>query len=340
MDEGERVVVRMAQPSLVVDAHSHIFPEIRGRIGDGPVVGVGYGSVVIGGNRVQVLPPLNRRVEHTPAMLLTSMGLVGVDRAVLLQGPFYGHCNRYVGEALERHNDVLVGAIGIDPWRVGRSGFERALRVAPLATALKLEFSERTGLSALHRGKQLDAREIGWLWEGLEQRGMVAVIDLGHIGGCGYQTDAVRKLASRHGRLSFVIAHLSQPNPTVLRSRRERGEWLNQISLGELPNVSFDLASLPAYFDKRDSYRGLRQCLRWAVEAVGPEKLMWGSDIPAMLARATYEDLFEAVVERLDFLTASEREMVTGGNALRVFWGCRSRQVANTVCDSGASSDD
>jgi predicted TIM-barrel fold metal-dependent hydrolase len=305
---------------LVVDAHSHIFPAVRGRIGDGPVTGLQYGAVSLGRQTIQVLPPLNRRVEHTPEMLLAAMAESGVDRAVLLQGPFYGHCNKYVGEALERYQSTLSGAVGCDPWQAGRYGWRRARDVAPAARAFKLEFSERTGLSGLHPGKRLDDDDVAWLWQELDRSDMVAVIDLGHIGGSGYQTEAVRRLALRHPRLQFVIAHLSQPNVRVLTSRRERAEWLGQISLGVLPNVAFDLASLPAYFDKSQSYRGLRQCLRWAVDTVGPAKLMWGSDIPAMLPRATYGDLFTIVTERLDFLTTADRAQVTGGNALRLFW--------------------
>ena len=82
-----------------IDAHAHVFPRIRGRIGAGPVVGLRYGRAAVGEGFVQVLPPLNARVVHSPSMLVAAMDLVGVDRAVLLQGPFYGYCNAYVNAA-------------------------------------------------------------------------------------------------------------------------------------------------------------------------------------------------------------------------------------------------
>jgi predicted TIM-barrel fold metal-dependent hydrolase len=254
-------------------------------------------------------------------MLIAAMDLVGVDRAVLLQGPFYGYCNTYVNAAATEYRDRFAAAIASDPWKDGRRGFEKACKVAAAARAFKLEFSERTGLSGLYRGALLGTAELAWLWEELDARQMVLVIDLGHIGGLGYQTEAVRAVAARHPNLRIVIAHLAQPSPAVVRDRKTRNAWLDQVSLGLLENVWFDTASLPAYFAREPSYRGLADCLRWAVEAIGSDRIMWGSDIPATLPGATYQQLHDVVAERLAFLDSASRQRVFGGTALRVFWG-------------------
>lgn len=100
-----------------IDAHAHVFPRIRGRIGAGPVVGLRYGRAAVGEGFVQVLPPLNARVVHSPSMLVAAMDLVGVDRAVLLQGPFYGYCNAYVNAAATCFRDRFAAAIATDPGR-------------------------------------------------------------------------------------------------------------------------------------------------------------------------------------------------------------------------------
>ncbi|MGO9584169.1 MAG: amidohydrolase family protein [Acidimicrobiales bacterium] len=304
-----------------IDAHAHVFPRIRGRIGDGPVIGLQYGRAAVGEGSVQVLPPLNAHVVHSPSMLIAAMDLVGVDRAVLLQGPFYGYCNAYVNAAATGFRDRFAAAIAIDPWKDGRQGFEKACEIAVTARAFKLEFSERTGLSGLHRDAHLGAADIAWLWEELEARQLVLVIDLGHIGGRGYQTEAVRAIAVSHPHLRIVIAHLAQPNPTVVRDRAARSTWLEQVSLGLLQNVWFDTASLPVYFARERSYHGLADCLRWAVEAIGSDRIMWGSDIPATLPSATYQQLHDVVAEGLDFLGSASRQRVFGDTALQVFWG-------------------
>jgi hypothetical protein len=306
--------------AITVDAHSHIFPRIRGRIAGGSVIGKRYGRATVGEELVEVLPPLNPRVIHTPLMLLAAMDNVGVDRAVLLQGPFYGYCNSYVGKAITQFQARLAGSIAVDPWTDGKRTFEKAYQLAGGARAFKLEFSERTGLSGIHPSAVLGGAEVAWLWSELEMRHLVLVIDLGHIGGRGYQTEALRAIAVRHPRLQIVIAHLGQPNPGVLNDSLERRLWLDQVALGTLPNVSFDTASLPAYFASEASYRGLEECLRWAIDTVGAEKIMWGSDIPAMLRMATYRQLHNVIGQSLTFLDNAGQRSVFGENALRVFW--------------------
>jgi predicted TIM-barrel fold metal-dependent hydrolase len=305
---------------MIVDAHAHVFPRIRGRIADGAVIGRSYGRVTVGDSSVQVLPPLNPRVVHTPPMLLAAMDLVGVDRAVLLQGPFYGNCNAYAGDAVARFGERFAAAIAIDPWTDGTKGLERALLAAPAARAFKLEFSERTGYSGLHRKARLDAADVAWLWDELQARQLVLVVDLGHIGGLGYQTEAIRAVAVDHPDLKIVIAHLGQPNSGVVNGRTERRMWLDQVALGRLANIWFDTASVPAYFAEETSYRGLAKCLRWAIDAVGPAKIMWGSDIPANLPGATYRQLHDLVAERVGFLDSTGQREIFGDNALKVFW--------------------
>ena len=89
---------------MIVDAHAHIFPQFRGRVAAGPVEGRGYGRIAIGGRIVQGLPPCGERTEFTAEMLIAHMDWARVDKAVLLQGPYYGECNEYVQQALTSHD--------------------------------------------------------------------------------------------------------------------------------------------------------------------------------------------------------------------------------------------
>jgi hypothetical protein len=54
-----------------------------------------------------------------------------------------------------------------------------------------------------------------------------------------------------------------------------------------------------------------------------------------MLARATYEDLFEIVLERLDFLTSDDRDQVIGRNAFELFWASRSVKASDRSSQRG-----
>jgi predicted TIM-barrel fold metal-dependent hydrolase len=305
---------------MIIDAHAHIFPSVNGQAAAGAVRGQTFGRITVGSQPLQLLPPLAERVEHTPEMLIAHMDWVGVDKVVLLQGPFYGECNAYVAQAAARYPDRFIAAAYFDPW-VERS---RAVFDAALANghfrAVKLECSVTTGLIGLHPQARLDAPDLAWLWGELEQRRLVLVLDLGAVGSPSYQTAAVRRIAANHPGLRVVVAHLGQPNPEVEADASRRAQWQGQIELGRLPNVWFDCAALPAYVAAEGfPYPSAARYLRQALERIGPAKIMWGTDLPSLFARATYRQLLDWVRRALADLRSDEQDLVLGRNAQSVY---------------------
>lgn len=310
---------------MVIDAHAHIFPKVQGLIAAGQTKGLGYGRVKVGNEEIQVMPPLSEKTVHTPEMLLSHMRWTGVDKAVLLQGPFYGECNQYVRDAVEAYPDCFSGFAYLDPWDPDSHEKFKFVSSEKSFAGVKLECSEATGLLGIHRAARLDDANVAWLWEALERHGMVLVIDLGAVGSTSYQTEAMRGIAIEHPGLTIVIAHLGQPNPAVESDEAKWKLWHQQVDLGFLPNVYFDLASLPAYVASEGyPFPTVSKYLRIAIEKIGPSKVMWGTDIPALLAHATYKQLLQASRRHLDFLSDSEVAMVLGENAARLYWRKRS----------------
>jgi predicted TIM-barrel fold metal-dependent hydrolase len=305
---------------MVIDAHTHIFPEVKGSNREGPTTGVGYGRVALGGKRIQVLPPLCRETKHTAEMLLFHMDYVGIDKAILLQGPFYGECNDFVRRAVQNFPDRFMGFAYLDPWLPqSHSSFQKICTYREFV-GVKLEFSEATGLCGIHPGSKLDDPRIEWLWEGLQIHNMVLVVDLGAVGSTSYQTSGLRKVAISFPELTIVIAHLAQPSPAVMSDKHARHLWKQQIELGLLPNIYFDTASVPAYVAEEGyPFPTAGQYIREAISHIGAGKVMWGTDIPALLSVATYKQLLRAAREQLSSLEISVHLQVLGDNALKVF---------------------
>lgn len=305
---------------MMVDAHAHVFPQVRGLIGAGPTRSLGYGRIAIGARAEQLLPPYNEKTAFTPQMLVANMDWAGVERAVLLQGPFYGECNQYVLEALEQYPERLIGAACFDPWTPGSHAAFAGIAGQSGFRALKLECSEATGLCGLHPEARLDAPELEWLWDEVERLGWVLVLDLGAVGSRSYQTGAVRAIAQSHPGLKIVIAHLGQPRPPVEDDLKMWRLWIEQIDLGRLANIFFDTAALPAYLPGEDfPYPTAAKYLRQAIDRIGPGKILWGTDQPGLLGRLNYPQLVRLAQLHTQFLSPREREMVLGLNALRVY---------------------
>lgn len=305
---------------MIVDVHAHVFREINGLIKDGPVRGIGYGQATVGGEPLRVMPPLNEVTMHTAEMLIAHMDWVGVDKTVLLQGAFYGENNDYVLNSVSRYPERLIGAAYWDPWlEDSRKTFDSVVAGTGFHM-LKLEMSETTGFSGIHPGASLTDARLSWLWGELISLGLVLVLDLGAVGAGSYQTDVVRGIAEGHPELKIVIAHLSQPRPAVEADPALWAEWEKQIDLGRLPNVWFDTASVPAYLAEEGyPYPTSERYFKAAIDRVGASKIMWGTDIPGLLGFATYPQLRKSTEINLGFLSHSDRELVMGGNAVKVF---------------------
>lgn len=308
---------------MLIDAHTHIFPVVQGRIGGGPTVSIGYGKIRVGADQtLRVLPPAAIETRFPPKVLLEYIDWASVDKAVLLQGTFYGECNQYAAEAIRRWPDRFLGAAFLDPWEPGaRAMFDQAVDELGFR-AIKLELSEAAGLSGLHPDLRLDDPQVAWLWDEMEERDLLLTLDLGAIGCRSYQTDAVRRMIETHPALRIVIAHLCQPNPRAEQDSALWALWREQVSLALHPGVWMDTAALPAYLQEEGyPYPSARRYLSMAIDIVGPDKILWGTDVPGLLTIATYRQLADLASEHLDFLSQPDRDKVLGLNALRVYGG-------------------
>jgi len=307
---------------MIIDAHAHIMTAVNGLTASGPTRSLAWGLARWGDETIQLLPPFNEETTFPAEALLAQMDWAGVDRAVLLQGPFYGEANAYVASAVARFPDRFIGAFAPDPFAPdARRLYKQCVEDYGLRI-VKLELSEPTGLTGLYPDLRIDAPEHRWIFDAAEKDGLVVTLDLGKIGSRAYQTEAVANIAERHPDLSIVIAHLAQPPIDEGDNAELSAEWRAQVLLGRHPNVYFDLSALPAYSTDYDEYpySAAQTAINRAAELIGAEKLLWGADVPGLLTSGSYRQLLNYVRLHCDFLSEAEMADVLGLNALRVYW--------------------
>lgn len=278
--------------------------------------------MAIGDEVVSILPPGLGETAFPPEALLAEMDSAGVGAALILQAPFYGDHNEYAAHAVEHNARRLAAALGVDPWQSGASQTVTEQVQGSQFVAVKIEFSEATGVTGTRPEARLDDPSIGWLWDVLAERRKPVVLDLGAVGSGSYQTEAIRGVAIRHPALRIVIAHLGQPSPFLDTNREAWQVWLEQLELGRLSNVWFDTASLPAYFAHEGfPWPGVGRTLIQAARSIGLDKLLWGTDLPSALLGGTYRQHLEAYELHLAGFGQAERDGVLGDNAREVFGG-------------------
>jgi L-fuconolactonase len=116
--------------------------------------------------------------------------------------------------------------------------------------------------------------------------------------------------------LTFVLDHLSKP-PIASGSVEP---WATRVrSLAAAPNVVAKLSGLVSEAGEHWTVADLRPYADVALEAFGPDRLMYGSDWPVCLAAATYDQVFAAALDLTAALSETERDAVFAGTARRAY---------------------
>ena len=115
----------------------------------------------------------------------------------------------------------------------------------------------------------------------------------------------------------FVLDHLAKPSVRT----GDLTSWSALIrALAAEPNVTAKVSGLVTEADWASwSVADLQPAVDAAVQAFGPERLMFGTDWPVCELAATYGEVVAAAEELLAGLTGAEREAVFSGTARRVY---------------------
>lgn len=126
------------------------------------------------------------------------------------------------------------------------------------------------------------------------------------------------ELAGMMPEQRFVLDHLAKPR---IAADGPLDPWRTDLrALARHPNVSCKLSGLVTEADWRGwKPEDFTPYLEVALEAFGPQRLMYGSDWPVCLLAAEYAEVFGIVDDFIGRLTEAERAAILGGNATRFY---------------------
>lgn len=299
----------------IIDAHVHLVQCIAGTGSAGEMRACGGGrGCYPDGTQFQLIPPQLGEDRVTPEAVLGLMDEHEVERAVLLQGNFMGLQNLYSYEAQCRWPERFLAAGAYDPYSRKRDAIRRKLFEELGIRVVKFEVSTGSGLMANHPTLPLDGDLMEEEYAYADEHGLVFVIDIGKMGSESSQIPALRRAIQRHAGMKFVVCHLLAP-AQGMEAALEDG--LRALAL---PNVWFDLASLPHNLQPDlPPYPATRKVIGRAAELVGSDRLLFGSDLPSTLCRHRYSDLV-ACITGSGVLSTAQKEQIMYYNAKEVFF--------------------
>lgn len=274
----------------IIDAHAHVAQYIAGFTSRGELRGVGGGRArYADGSEFQMIPE-RFGDSFTADDLISVMDKNGVEKAVLLQGQFFGFQNEYTAEAVNKYPHRLVGAGSYDPFCAKAETVKHRLFKELGFRAVKFEVSNGSGLMAYHPPIDLNGEVMNACYRHAADNGLVVVMDIGRPRNCCWQVENLAAAIKKYSDVTFVICHLLAPQRTDVALL---GEVLSKLAM---PNVYFDLASLASNQQPETyPYPTAVEHLKTAKRIVGADRLMFGTDMPSNLCRDTYSNLADYI---------------------------------------------
>jgi L-fuconolactonase len=251
--------------------------------------------------------PLRR--DFTVADLAPEARAAGVDRTVLVQTiTVPEETPEFLRLAAE--HELIAGVVGwTDLTRPGVAEELARLRGLPGGAHLK-------GIRHQVQGEP----DPGWLLRPDVRRGLAAVADAGLVYDLvvlPHQLPACAEAAASLPHLTFVLDHLGKPPIAT----GEREPWASgRRARAARPNTVAKLSGLVTEADHATWTTGdLRPYADTALDAFGPDRLMFGSDWPVCTLAAAYGRVLETAEELTAGLSAAERTALYEGTARRVY---------------------
>ena len=237
--------------------------------------------------------------------LVPMMDEAGVDRVVIVPPSWEGDRNDYALEAVKRY----PGRFAV----MGRIPLQN-----PQSAALLPKWKEQPGMLGIrvtfqrNQAAWLTDGTADWFWPAVEKSGLpVMFLASG-------QAPQFARIAERHPQLILIIDHMGLTADVAKNMPEAIGQT---VALAKYPNVSCKVSSAPTHSSEPYPFRDMKPHLRRVIEAFGPQRCYWGTDLTNSLAKASYRQRITHFTEELNFLSDSDKDWVMGrGIMQRLQW--------------------
>jgi L-fuconolactonase len=267
----------------------------------------------------EAMPVLRR--DCLPPDNAAAMGVAGVDAVVAVQARTLAAETDFLLRLADHHPEEVLGVVG---WAdLGTADLEPQLQAWCAHPAFK----------GLRHILQDEADAWAWVQASAHQRGLRVLQQHQRVYDVlvfEHQLPAAVALCARHDAHWLVLDHMGKP---ALRDWGDDGapaasRWRDGLrELAAMPHVMCKLSGAVTETDwpqhhglTRQDARHILACFDQALEAFGPQRLMFGSDWPVCQLSSPYEVVHGLADQwARSRLSATEQEAFWSGNALRCY---------------------
>jgi hypothetical protein len=288
---------------LIIDAHSHLWLHQEAVVNGKEIRPLPNGRSMFMGEEVQMLPPFLIDGRNTAEVFLSNMNYAQVSAAVVTQEFIDGFQNDYLEKVAKRYPDRFF-VFGMCEFR--KPGF--LVEAKELITRGFRGIKIPAARLLLPEGRvRLDGPEMMALFRLMEEKDLILHVELADG---DLQVPEMEAVIAECPKLRILIGHFGMVT---------RPGWMNQIRLARHPNVYVECGGITWLFnDEFYPFPSAVQAIREAADAVGIDKLLWGSDYPRTITAITYKMSYDFIVKS-PVLTDGEKVKFLGENARHFF---------------------
>ncbi len=233
---------------------------------------------------------------------LAEMAAAGVDCAVIHPPSALGEAaNELAIEAVRKHSDKFCILGHFDLKSPDREKIVARWRERPGMLGFRFTFNLPDQKTWWTDGS------LDWFWPACEKAGLVV-----GLLATGENIKALGKIAERHPGLKLNIDHIGRGGGrSEKKDDAAYADLADMLALAKLSNVGVKLSGAPSTSTQPYPYQNIHGYLRQIVEAFGPDRCFWGTDITRM--PCSYRQCVTMFTEELSWLKGRDLERVMGG---------------------------
>ena len=231
---------------------------------------------------------------------LKEMAGAGVDVAVLHPPSTLGEAmNALAVEAVKAHPDKFCILGNFDLLAPNRLDIVKNWRQRPGMLGFRFTFNQPQQKAWWTDGS------LDWFWEACEKEGLpVGLLAGGNMA-------ALDKIAESHPGLKLHIDHHWRGGGGGAGTDDGAfADLAEMLAVAKRPNVAVKLSGAPSYSSEPYPYRNIHTYLQQIVDAFGPRRCFWGTDITRM--PCSYRQCVTMFTEELAWLKGRDLELVMG----------------------------
>lgn len=288
----------------IIDAHTHLWL-CQDTIVEGKRIRtLENGKSEFMGETRQMLPPFMTDGRNTAEILLSNMDYAQVSAAVVTQEYIDGLQNEYLLEVQRNYPDRFL-CCGMPDAR--KPGFYAHTEILIEQGFRSIKIPAQRLITGQGR-ISLTSEELMNAFRLMERTDTLLSIDLADG---DTQTGEMNEIIAECPKLKIAIGHFGMVT---------RQGWQEQIKLARHKNVMIESGGITWLFnDEYYPFEGAVRAIREAIELVGIEKLMWGSDYPRTIVAVTYRMSYDFILKS-NLLSEEEKGLFLGRNA-EAFYG-------------------